>query len=97
MNFLDGDGNILIPKSVRPIMDCEITLLGEKKGSRKQYRSGNLHIREYEAHYSVHFDNVDPRLDPLGHLMVDAPKYLNGLLSMAITAKRYLQSTDKSE
>lgn len=76
-------------------MDHGITLLGEKKGCKKQYRYGNLHIREYESHYSVHLDKVDPRVDPLGHLMADAPNYLVGLLSMANMAKRCLESTEK--
>ncbi len=95
VDFIDGDGNILIPKSVRPIMDLGITMLGEKKGCKKQYRYGNLHIREYESHYSAHLDKVDPRVDPLGHLMVDVPNYLTGLLSIASMAKRYLESTQK--
>jgi hypothetical protein len=95
VDFIDGDGNILIPKSVRPIMDLGITMLGEKKGCKKQYRYGNLHIREYESHYSAHLDKVDPRVDPLGHLMVDVPNYLTGLLSIANIAKRYLESTQK--
>ena len=95
VDFIDGDGNILIPKSVRPIMDLGITMLGEKKGCKKQYRYGNLHIREYDSHYSAHLDKVDPRVDPLGHLMVDAPNYLTGLLSIANMAKRYLESTQK--
>ena len=93
VEFVDGDGNILIPKSVRPIMDLGITMLGEKKGCKKQYRYGNLHIREYESHYSAHIDKVDPRIDPLGHLMIDAPNYLAGLLSIASMAKRYLEYT----
>jgi len=96
VDFIDGDGNILIPKSVRPIMDLGITMLGEKKGCKKQYRYGNLHIREYESHYSAHLDKVDPRVDPLGHLMVDAPNYLAGLLSIASMTKRYLESTKKT-
>ena len=53
VNFIDGDGNILIPKSVRPIVDLNTTILGEKKGCKKQYRYGNLHIREYDSHYSA--------------------------------------------
>ena len=93
VDFIDEDGNILIPKSVRPIMDLGITILGEKKGCKKQYRSGNLHIREYESHYSAHVDKVDPHVDPLGHLMVDAPNYLAGFLLIASMAKRYLDST----
>ena len=96
VDFIDGDGNILIPKSVRPIMDLGITILGEKKGCKKQYRSGNLHIREYESHYSAHLDKVDPHVDPLGHLMVDAPNYLAGLLSIASMTRRYLESTKKT-
>lgn len=91
VDFVDRDGNILIPKSVRPIMDLGITMLGEKKGCKKQYRYGNLHIREYESHYTAHLDKVDPRVDPLGHLMIDAPNYLAGLLSIASMAKRYLE------
>ena len=92
VNFIDGDGNILIPKSVRPIVDLNTTILGEKKGCKKQYRYGNLHIREYDSHYSAHLDMVSPHVDPLGHLMVDAPGYLAGFLTIANMAKRYLES-----
>ena len=45
-------------------MEYEPTILGEK-GSIKQYRHGNLHIREYDNYYSVHYDKIDPRNDPL--------------------------------
>jgi hypothetical protein len=73
MKFIDGEGNILIPKSVRPIIDYNETNLGSKKGAEKQYRYGTLHIREYQNHYSVHMDKVDPRIDPIGNLLKDAP------------------------
>lgn len=76
MKYIDGDGNILIPKSVRPIIDYTETNLGSKKGAKKQYRYENLHIREYENYYSVHMDRIDPRIDPFGHLLIDAPEYL---------------------
>ena len=92
VSFLDDEGNILVPKSVRPIIDYEVTLLGEKKGSVRQYRYGNLHVREYDSYYSVHVDNVDPRVDPLGHLMIDAPHFMKGILSLATAAKNYLRS-----
>ena len=72
MKYIDGDGNILIPKSVRPIIDYTETNLGSKKGAKKQYR--------YENYYSVHMDRVDPRIDPLGHLLKDAPEYLTCLM-----------------
>ena len=76
MKYIDGEGNILIPKSVRPIIDYTETNLGNKKGAEKQYRYGTLHIREYENYYSVHIDKVDPRIDPIGHLLKDAPEYI---------------------
>jgi hypothetical protein len=92
VSFLDDEGNILVPKSVRPIVDYEITMLGEKKGSIRQYRYGNLHVREYDNYYSVHSDIIDPRVDPLGHLMIDTPQIMKGIVSLAVAAKRYLQS-----
>jgi hypothetical protein len=76
VNYVDGEGSIIVPKSVRPIIDYEETLLGSKKGAKKQFRYGQLHIREYKDCYIVHMDKVDPRKDPLGHLLIDAPEYL---------------------
>ena len=92
MKYIDGDGNILIPKSVRPIIDFTETNLGSKKGAKKQYRYENLHIREYESYYSVHMDKVDPRIDPFGHLLNDAPEYLTcGVLASTYWSKsRYI-------
>ena len=58
---------------------AEETSLGQKNGANKQYRYGNLHIREYPDKFLVHTDKVDPRLDPLGHLVKDAPEILIGL------------------
>ncbi len=73
--------DIEIPKDVRPIMpdDAKETRLGDKRGAKKQYRYGNLHIREYDDKYTVHNDKVDPREDPIGHLIHDAPEVLIGL------------------
>ncbi|GFN39835.1 MAG: conserved hypothetical protein [Marine Group I thaumarchaeote] len=80
---------IQIPKQVRPFMleKAEETKLGQKNGSHKQYRYGNLHIREYEDKYVVHMDKIDPRKDPLGHIILDAPEVLVGLTSAAIGSK----------
>jgi hypothetical protein len=97
VSFLDDEGNILVPKSVRPIVDYEITMLGEKKGSIRQYRYGNLHVREYDNYYSVHSDIIDPRVDPLGHLMIDTPQIMKGIVSLAVAAKRYLQPQNAVE
>ncbi|MEM4277532.1 MAG: hypothetical protein QXG53_00325, partial [Candidatus Nitrosocaldus sp.] len=67
-----------VPKDARPIMldGAEETLLGDPMGAKKQYRYGNLHIREYEDRYVVHVDRVDPRRDPLMHVLLDAPELM---------------------
>lgn len=72
---------IAVPKELREFMleEAEETFLGQKNGAKKQYRYGNLHIREYEDKFLVHTDKIDPRKDPLGHLIFDAPEVLVGL------------------
>lgn len=87
MEFVDADGNIVIPKAVRPVVGLQETALGSKKGAKKQYRHGNLHIRDYDSHYTVHMDKVDPRKNPLGHLLVDAPEYVVGAAAAAIVGR----------
>ncbi|MGI0038101.1 MAG: hypothetical protein ACRD99_07065 [Nitrososphaera sp.] len=88
MDFVDGDGNIVVPKSVRPIIDLKETMVGGKKGARRQYRYGKLHIREYDTHYTVHMDRVDPLRNPLGHLVVDAPEYIAGAAAAALVGRQ---------
>ena len=63
---------------------AEETSLGKKNGAIKQYRYGNLHIREYENKLLIHTDKIDPRKNPLGHLIQDAPEVLVGLASAVI-------------
>lgn len=77
---MHGD-EIEVPKELREFMleKAEETVLGQKNGAQKQFRYGNLHIREYNNKYLVHTDKVDPRKDPLGHLVIDAPEVLIGL------------------
>ena len=72
---------IQVPKELREFMmeGAEETILGQKNGSHKQYRYGNLHIREYDDKFLVHNDRIDPRKDPIGHLVYDAPEVLVGL------------------
>ena len=67
------------------LMDAEETKIGDKKGAIKQYRKGNLHIREYDDKLTVHTDKVDPREDPFGHLLHDAQEVLIGLAGAAIS------------
>ena len=72
---------IEVPRGVREFMPewVQETVLGEPHGARRQYRYGNLHIREYDDVFRVHADAADPRRDPLGHLIHDAPEVLVGL------------------
>jgi hypothetical protein len=88
VEFVDIDGNIIVPKAVRPIVDLKQTALGGKRGAKRQYRYGNLHIRDYDTHYTVHMDRVDPLKNPLGHLLVDAPEYLAGAAAAVIVGRR---------
>jgi hypothetical protein len=81
VQYIDGEGRIVVPKPVRPIIDYKETSLGNKKGAKRQFRYGNLHIREYDDYYTVHRDKIDPRRDSLGHLLVDAPEYLASTVS----------------
>ena len=77
---MPGD-DIEVPKELREFMieGAEETFLGQKNGAKKQYRYGNLHIREYDDKFLVHTDKIDPREDPVGHLVHDAPEVLIGL------------------
>jgi len=77
---MPGD-EIEVPKELREFMleKAEETFLGQKNGADKQYRYGNLHIREYGDKFLVHTDRIDPRKDPIGHLVYDAPEVLIGL------------------
>ena len=77
---MPGD-EIEVPKELREFMleGAEETFLGQKNGAKKQYRYGNLHIREYDDKFLIHTDKIDPRKDPLGHLFYDAPEVLAGL------------------
>lgn len=77
---------IEIPKEIRLFMldNAKETYLGHKKGAQRQFRYGNLHIREYQDKYLVHMDKVNPHDDPLGHLIYDAQEVIIGLASGAI-------------
>ncbi len=90
---------IEVPKEIRTIMleDAKETSLGKKNGAKKQFRYGNLHIREYDDKFLVHMDKVDPRKNPLGHLVFDAPEVLVGLVSAAISGAKVFSSMNKNQ
>ncbi len=92
---------IEVPKELREFMldEAEETFLGQKNGAHKQYRYGNLHIREYDDKFLVHTDRVDPRKNPAGHLVYDAPEVLVGLACAIFggsqIAKKFLNKKSK--
>ena len=92
---------IEVPKELREFMleGAEETTLGQKNGAKKQFRYGNLHIREYDDKFLVHADRIDPRKDPVGHLVYDAPEVLIGLacsiLGGSAIAKKFLNNKSK--
>ena len=90
---------IEVPKEIRPFMleQAEETKLGQKNGANKQYRYGNLHIREYDDKYLIHMDKVDPRKDPICHLIFDAPEVLIGLATAAIGGKKVASQIYKNQ
>lgn len=85
---------IEVPKELREFMinGAEETLLGQKNGAKKQYRYGNLHIREYDDRFLVHTDKIDPRKDPFGHLVHDAPEVLVGIACAIFGSSQIVQS-----
>ena len=90
-----------VPKHLRQFMleGARETKLGDKKGAKKQYRYGNLHIREYDNKYTVHMDKYDPRSDPIRHLVWDAPEVLIGLAGAIIGGSKvrsYLYNKNKN-
>ncbi len=92
---------IEVPKELREFMleEAKETFLGQKNGAYKQYRYGNLHIREYDDKFLLHSDKVDPRKDPIGHLVHDAPEVLIGLACALFAgsqiAKKFLNKKSK--
>jgi len=97
---MPGD-EIEVPKELREFMfeGAEETNLGQKNGAKKQYRYGNLHIREYDDKFLVHTDKIDPRINPFGHLVYDAPEVLIGIACGIFTgvniAKKFSNKNSK--
>ena len=92
---------IEVPKELFEFLPdkAQETSLGHKNGANKQYRFGNLHIREYDDKYLVHTDKFDPRKDPLRHLVYDAPEVLVGLACAAIGGEKiasYIYKNNKN-
>jgi hypothetical protein len=60
----------------------EETPLGDLKGALRQFRGPfGSHVHEYKGYWVFHRDKVDPRYDPVGHLVQDAP-YVLGIVAL---------------
>jgi len=90
---------IEVPKELREFMldGAEETTLGQKNGAKKQFRYGNLHIREYDDKFLVHTDKIDPRKDPIGHLVYDAPEVLIGLTCLILGGSKIAKTFQKND
>lgn len=74
------DDSISISKDVLASLEghgFHETVLGDRMGSIRQYRNKNgVHVREYQEKFVIHQDRIDPTVDPIGHLLKDAPETL---------------------
>ncbi|MDG6904295.1 MAG: hypothetical protein JRN20_00760 [Nitrososphaerota archaeon] len=74
---------ISISKEVLPSLqgyELTETALGDPKDSVRQFRNLNgLHVREYDDRFEIHKDEVDPRVNPIGHLIRDSPETILAL------------------
>jgi len=55
--------------------------VGDPRGQRADYRrpfpdGTGVHVKEFSDRYEVHWDEVDPTEDFLGHVLADAPHWL---------------------
>lgn len=73
------------------------TVLGDPRGCVRQYRnSTGLHVREYDDRFVVHRDEIDPRTNPIGHLMKDSPETLLALGSTLAMSRAPGRTTKNS-
>lgn len=76
-----------------------VNSIGEPQSQISDYRkriSGgrSIHVRKYDHHFKIHWDNKDPESDPLGHLLEDATHWLviAGIAVLGIGALIYFAS-----
>jgi hypothetical protein len=88
----EDDESFFISKEVLPSLEglgFAETILGDPDGSLRQFRNATgIHIREYEDYFEVHKDRIDPRKDPLGHLIRDSPETILALGAASIISNK---------
>lgn len=67
---------------------------GQKENYRISLPDGKgIHIKEYENTFKVHWDKSDPRTDPIGHLLKDAPHHIPTIgVGILLIAAAYIWS-----
>ncbi|MDV3292948.1 MAG: hypothetical protein LYZ70_01600 [Nitrososphaerales archaeon] len=88
LNKLPIGEEVNIPKPGLDIgPDFEVTFLGHAQGAAKQFRGPlGAHLREFPDLFKLHRDEIDPRTDPLGHLVKDAPDDVVGIAAGGVCA-----------
>ncbi len=84
LNSFDYHKSIRVSKSEVPPPTVNIGFeesIGEPENQIRDMRmriNGTecMHVKEYDEYYNVHRDRVDPKYDPLGHLMYDSPEVI---------------------
>lgn len=91
------DAGFSISKQVLPSLEgfaFDETVLGDPRGCIRQYRnSRGVHVREYANYFEIHVDVVDPRANPLGHLITDSPETLVAFGAASILSRKARHSS----
>ena len=72
-----------------PAQSGFVLRIGEQKGQIADYGTTvgdghGIHILEFQDHYLVHWDEVDPSISPIDHIVKDAPQYIPLLVVLGL-------------
>lgn len=76
----DNNSNIIIERVYRSIGDPDGQISDYRIVLRGDPRS--IHIKEYDTFYKVHWDYMDPSINPILHILLDAPHWLERALDI---------------
>jgi len=74
--------DLTIIKSKLPVLPQEFhTRLADEDGQNADFGLAledgtGIHVKEYDDYYKIHWDQKDPNVDPLGHLIYDSPGWI---------------------